>query len=74
MEKYPDEGWVDVPSVTTALGILEKPALPWWGMKVGVEGVLELRRKRELWPASTLRMSGAFASIARERTTWMKRL
>lgn len=31
-----------VPSVTEVLGVLDKPALPWWGMRVGVEGVLEL--------------------------------
>lgn len=31
-----------VPSVTTILGVLDKPALPWWGMKIGVEGVLKL--------------------------------
>ena len=29
---------VEVPSVTTVLDILHKPALTWWGMKVGVEG------------------------------------
>lgn len=33
---------VEVPSVTEVLGVLDKPALPWWGMKVGVAGVLEL--------------------------------
>ena len=31
---------VEVPSVTTVLGCLDKPGLPWWGMKTGVEGVL----------------------------------
>jgi hypothetical protein len=31
-----------VPSVTTILGVLSKDALPWWGMKVGVNGVLGL--------------------------------
>ncbi len=34
--------WVTVPSVTTILDVLNKPALPWWGMKVGVEGLLTL--------------------------------
>lgn len=39
--------WVEVPSVTSVLGVLDKPALMYWGMKVGVEGVLELwERKR----------------------------
>lgn len=33
---------VEVPSVTTVLDILHKPALTWWGMKVGVDGMSEL--------------------------------
>jgi hypothetical protein len=37
-----DNDWVECPSVTTVLGCLDKPGLPWWGMKVGIEGVLEL--------------------------------
>jgi hypothetical protein len=37
-----DTDWVEVPSVTTVLGVLDKPALPWWGMKVGAEGVMKL--------------------------------
>jgi hypothetical protein len=45
--------WIDgeeVPSVTTALGVLNKPALPWWGMKVGLEGVVEvIRRQSGSW-------------------------
>ena len=35
--------WINgdpVVSVTTALSVLDKPALPWWGMQVGVAGVL----------------------------------
>lgn len=32
----------EVPSVTTALDILEKGGLPWWGMGIGVEGLLTL--------------------------------
>lgn len=36
---------VRVPSVTSILGVLDKPALPWWGMKVGVQGVLALQEK-----------------------------
>ena len=38
----PDTDWREVPSVTAVLGVLDKPALPWWGMKVGVEGVIVL--------------------------------
>lgn len=34
--------WTEVPSVTQILDTLSKPALVWWGMKVGVEGVKEL--------------------------------
>jgi hypothetical protein len=29
----------EVPSVTQVLDVLHKPALVWWGMKIGVEGV-----------------------------------
>lgn len=32
-----------VPSVTQILGVLAKPALPWWGMTVGVDGLLHLK-------------------------------
>ena len=49
--------WREVPSVTTVLGVLHKPALPWWGMKVGVEGVLDLVDKGhvsiEEWSTAT---------------------
>jgi hypothetical protein len=34
--------WIEVPSVTTVLEVLDKPALPWWGMKTGVEGLRTL--------------------------------
>lgn len=36
----------EVPSVTTALDCLSKPALTWWGMKIGVAGVQTLISKR----------------------------
>lgn len=32
-----------VPSVTQILGVLDKPALPWWGMTTGVTGICKLR-------------------------------
>lgn len=38
----PDIGWIEVPSVSTVVKVLDKPALPWWGMKVGIEGVITL--------------------------------
>lgn len=34
--------WKEVPSVTTVLKCLDKPALPWWGMRIGLKGVLAL--------------------------------
>lgn len=42
--------WRQVPSVSTILKVLDKPALPWWGMKIGVAGVLELIDKHGLKP------------------------
>jgi hypothetical protein len=36
---------VEVPSVTTILGVLAKPALPWWGMQTGVDGLCALHRQ-----------------------------
>ncbi|GIV04009.1 MAG: hypothetical protein KatS3mg015_2839 [Fimbriimonadales bacterium] len=36
------EVWVDVPAMSDILSILDKPGLPWWGMKVGVQGVASL--------------------------------
>jgi hypothetical protein len=39
---YLTDDWREVPSVTTVLGVLDKPALPWWGMTIGVQGVFEL--------------------------------
>jgi len=41
--------WREIPSVTTVLGVLDKPALPWWGQKVGVEGVLALYESGHLY-------------------------
>jgi hypothetical protein len=35
-------------SVTKILGILDKPALPWWGMEIGIEGILTLVATGEL--------------------------
>lgn len=49
--KYEIDGEEAV-SVTTVLECLDKPALPWWGMKVGAEGVLELVKAGLLVPAT----------------------
>lgn len=38
---YPGE-WLEVPSVTTVLDVLNKAGLPWWGQGIGVEGVQKL--------------------------------
>lgn len=40
--KYLVDG-VHVPSVTQILGVLDKPALPWWGQRIGVMGVQQLQ-------------------------------
>lgn len=37
-----------VPSVTQILGVLDKPALVWWGMRVGVEGACQLQESGAL--------------------------
>lgn len=34
-----------VPSVTTILDVLNKPALVWWAMKIGIEGAKKLQEK-----------------------------
>lgn len=34
--------WREVPSVTTVLEVLDKPALTYWGMRIGVQGVVKL--------------------------------
>lgn len=39
---------VEVISVTTALDVLYKGGLDWWGMRVGIDGVLELIERGEL--------------------------
>lgn len=50
MERTLIYDWLEVPSVTSVLGVLEKPQLVWWGQGVGVDGVLELvRRGRLKW-------------------------
>lgn len=47
--KYHVDG-AEVPSVTTVLGCLDKPALPWWGMTIGVAGTLELIQRGAISP------------------------
>jgi hypothetical protein len=42
-----EDGWVQATSVTTVLECLDKP-LSWWGMKIGIAGVIELVLKDKL--------------------------
>jgi hypothetical protein len=49
----PDFPWIEVPSVSTVLDVLEKGGLSWWGMKVGIAGALCTTAQEELlndWP------------------------
>lgn len=40
------EGWREVPSVTTVLGVLDKSGpLIWWAQGIAAEGVIELVRR-----------------------------
>jgi len=47
----------EVPSVTTVLDVLHKPALTWWSMKIGIEGICKLFQNgsaeyvEDLWEA-----------------------
>lgn len=42
LRAMPDEGWTEVGSVTNVLKVLDSPALPWWGMGVGIEGTIAM--------------------------------
>lgn len=48
-------------SVTGILGVLDKPALPWWGMEIGVDGVLQLVGMGALSVWQTDALEGAWA-------------
>jgi len=50
----PISPWSEVPSVSEALGILDKPQLPWWGMQMGVEGVRTLIERRIILPVEVI--------------------
>jgi hypothetical protein len=56
------EDWKEVPSVTKILEVLNKPALVWWGMKVGVEGLLKLMSMGSIIPYADSGTSRAFFS------------
>lgn len=53
IRKGPKGRWKEVPSVTTVLDVLNKSALPWWGQRVGVDGVLTLFADGHLQAAMT---------------------
>ncbi len=65
MEPQEQDLWVEVPSVTTVLDVLDKP-LGWWGMKTGVEGVVAL------WDKGILQrsMDGKLAVKSFDQKTW----
>lgn len=51
ISNHPDVPGIDVPSVTTVLGVLDKSGpLVWWAMKVGIDGVLALLDKTVVRP------------------------
>lgn len=43
-----EDTWREVPSVTTVLGVLDKPGLPYWGMRVGVAGMLDIYTEKAI--------------------------
>jgi hypothetical protein len=60
LELADDKGWgKKVSSVTEILGILDKPALPWWGMTIGVDGILHLIAEKVV----TLTLDGDTVSV-----------
>ena len=50
----------EVPSVTTVLECLDKPALPWWGMTVGAENTAALFNMGLIYPVQVLRGGQSF--------------
>jgi hypothetical protein len=75
-----------VPSVSTVLGALDKPALVWWGMKIGAAGVEELHARGKLrtlkgelqvlWEPTAAELEKEARAIAKElqevRTPWSR--
>lgn len=46
---WAEEGWREIPSVTTVLGVLDKSGpLVWWAQRVACEGVIELEKQGKL--------------------------
>ena len=61
---------VEVISVTTALECLDKPALPWWGMTVGVNGLHVLLGMGVVVPTEAEGGRKCLAYINRETNRW----
>lgn len=61
---YSPEGWREAVSVTTALGVLAKDALTWWGMRVGIKGV------RKLWDDGFLAIDAEGALLCTLGAVW----
>lgn len=41
-QRTPLTDWIEVASMSETLDILDKPALPFWGQRIGVRAILEL--------------------------------
>lgn len=41
-QRTPLTDWIVVPSMSDVKDILDKPALPWWGMKIGIQSTLDV--------------------------------
>lgn len=56
LARHVEPDWREVPSVTTVLDCLNKPGLTWWGMKMGVQGLITLHNehKRDLLVGDTV--------------------
>lgn len=61
---------VPVVSVTEALEVLDKPALPWWGMKIGVQGIFALIDKGVLKAGADAEGKTGLAWLDQEEGVW----
>lgn len=75
-----DAAWgKKVESVTSILKVLDKPALPWWGMETGLAGFLEsvgrgnLRVRQEGSSYAFEIDDGILAAVDKKTAEWMKK-
>lgn len=48
-QRIPNTPWIEVPSVTTVLNVLDKSgAISWWAMRCGISAVIELDKRKIL--------------------------